>query len=171
MEDATVPPRIEQVPSPPQLPEATQVEGQLSPEELRRRRQIVIGVSLGAVFVLAVLVIAIYALTLPSTDTAKIRDIFIIVMALESLIIGLSLIILMIQLAQLISLLRNEIKPILESTQDTVNTLQGTTRFLTDNMVERLFVIVSRNGRPVRCFNSWSKVDSSSQANANCICP
>ena len=136
MEDATASPKAEEIPSPPQLPEATAVESQLSPEELRRRRQIVIGASIAAVFILAVLIIVIYALTLPSTDTAKIRDIFIIVMALESLIIGLSLIILMIQLAQLISLLRNEIKPIVESTQDTVNTLQGTTRFLTDNMVE-----------------------------------
>jgi hypothetical protein len=57
-------------------------------------------------------------------------------MALESLFLGLTLVILIIQLARLINLLQNEIAPILESTNETVNTLRGTSEFLSDNLVE-----------------------------------
>ena len=68
--------------------------------------------------------------------TSHIRDIFIIFMALESFIVGLALIILVVQLATLINLLQNEIKPILNSTNETVNTLRGTATFLSDNIAE-----------------------------------
>jgi hypothetical protein len=57
-------------------------------------------------------------------------------MALESLVIGLALIILIVQMATLINLLQNEVKPILNSTNETVNTLRGTASFLSDNLVE-----------------------------------
>jgi hypothetical protein len=60
----------------------------------------------------------------------------IIFMALEFLVIGAALVILMIQLAVLINLLQNEIKPILNSTNETVNTLRGTVTFLSDNLAE-----------------------------------
>jgi hypothetical protein len=66
--------------------------------------------------------------------TSHWRDIFIIVMALESLIIGLALIVLIVQLATLINLLQNEIKPIIHSTNETVNTLKGTAAFLSENL-------------------------------------
>jgi len=72
----------------------------------------------------------------PEGTTAKVRDIFIIVVALESLILGVGLIVLILQLAALINLLQNEIKPILDSTNDTVNNLRGTTQFLSNNLVE-----------------------------------
>jgi amino acid permease len=67
---------------------------------------------------------------------ALVRDIFIIFMALVFLLLSASLVILIIQLATLINLLQNEIKPILESTHETVNTLKGTTTFLSNNLVE-----------------------------------
>jgi amino acid permease len=120
----------------PQLPDGQPSQAQISSEEMRRQRQIVIIGTIAGIILIALIIGAVFLLTLPTTDTAKIRDIFIIVMALESLLIGLSLIILMVQLARLINLLQNEIKPIMESTQKTVNTLQGTTAFLSDNMVE-----------------------------------
>ena len=80
--------------------------------------------------------VAVYFLVQPSTDTARIRDIFIIFMALESLLLGAVLIILIVQIARLTNLLQNEIKPILESTNETVSTLRGTTNFLSDNLVQ-----------------------------------
>ena len=67
--------------------------------------------------------------------TSHVRDIFLILMALVSIVIGVALIVLVIQIAALINLLQNEIKPILKSTSDTVNTLKGTTTFLSENMV------------------------------------
>ena len=70
------------------------------------------------------------------TATDRIRDIFIIVVALESLVIGVALIILIVQLASLINLLQNEVKPILHATNETVNTLRGTSEVLSENLVE-----------------------------------
>ncbi len=90
-----------------------------------------------ALILLGLLVFGIIVLaTAPEGTTARVRDIFIIFMALESLVLGVGLIILIIQLATLINLLQNEIKPILDSTQETVSTLKGTTQFLSNNMVE-----------------------------------
>lgn len=68
--------------------------------------------------------------------TGKVRDIFIIFMALEFLVVGVALIVLMVQLATLINLLQNEIKPILTSTNETISTLRGTAAFLSNNLVE-----------------------------------
>ncbi len=99
-------------------------------------RGAVIGLVAGVVVVLALVIAGIVLLLQPGTDTGRIRDIFIIFMALESLVIGLALIILIVQIARLINLLQNEIKPIVDSTNETVSTLRGTTRFLSDNLVE-----------------------------------
>lgn len=68
--------------------------------------------------------------------TAQIRDVFIIFMALEAIVIGAALVILIVQLATLINLVQNEVKPILQSTSETVNTLKGTTDFLSQNLVD-----------------------------------
>lgn len=68
--------------------------------------------------------------------TTKVRDIFIILLALEMFAIGTALIILIIQIAALTNLIQNEVKPILNSTTDTVNTLKGTVKFLSNNVSE-----------------------------------
>ncbi len=57
-------------------------------------------------------------------------------MAIESLFIGLALIILIIQIARLTNLIENEVKPILDSTNETISNFRGTTKFLSDNLVE-----------------------------------
>ena len=75
--------------------------------------------------------------------TSHVRDIFIILMALVSTVIGVALIVLVIQVASLINLLQNEIKPILKSTSETVNTLKGTTTFLSDNLATPVIKINS----------------------------
>jgi len=105
-------------------------------EQEKQARQAVIGITVGVVVLLILLGVAIYFLLQPATPTDKIRDIFIIVVALESLVIGVALIILVIQLASLINLLQNEVKPILKATTDTVNNLRGTAEFLGENVVE-----------------------------------
>ncbi|MHB8133414.1 MAG: hypothetical protein ACYDH1_04230 [Anaerolineaceae bacterium] len=68
--------------------------------------------------------------------TSRIRDIFIIFMALQSLVLGIAIIILIIQLATLINVFKNEIKPILETTNETLRNLRGTTSFISNNLVE-----------------------------------
>lgn len=92
---------------------------------------------LAMLLVLATVIAAAYFLINQDTQTVgQIRDIFIIFMALEALVIGVALIVLITQLAILINLLQNEIKPIVHSTNETVNTLRGTAIFLSDNLTE-----------------------------------
>lgn len=111
-----------------QLPETTE----LTPEQKRA----LIGVIIAFLILLVVVIVTTIYLLQPTTDTAKIRDVFIIFMALVSILTGLALVILMIQLARLTNLLQNEIKPILDSTNETLNNLRGTTNFLSENLVE-----------------------------------
>jgi len=114
-----------------------------SPEELaaireaeRKQKTIIASVIAVVVLILAILGVAIYFLLQPGTPTDRIRDVFIIVVAFESLVIGVALIVLIVQLASLINLLQNEIRPILHATTETVNTLRGTAEFLGENVVE-----------------------------------
>jgi hypothetical protein len=109
---------------------------QPSSDAIKKQRAAIIGVSIGGILLLALIILSIIYLLNPGTDTARFRDVFIIFMALESIIIGLVLIILVVQIARLINLLQNEIKPILDSTNETVSTLRGTTQFLSDNIAE-----------------------------------
>ena len=117
------------------LPAAPAPESQPA-EELRRQRAILIGVIVAAIILIVLIIISIWFLLQPATDTAKIKDVFIIFMALQSLFLGIILVVLIIQLARLINLLQNDIKPILDSTNETVSTLRGTTIFLSENVVE-----------------------------------
>lgn len=103
---------------------------------LRKQRWIIAVIILVVILVTAGIVFAIIALTKNPDAASNIRDIFIIFMAFESLIIGAALVVLVIQIASLINLLQNEVKPILRSTSETVNTLRGTTQFLGENLVE-----------------------------------
>lgn len=111
-------------------------EASRTAEEEKQMKRTMAGVIVGVVVLLALLGAAIYFLLQPATPTDKIRDIFIIVVALESLVIGVALIILIVQMASLINLLQNEVRPILKATNDTVNNLRGTAEFLGENVVE-----------------------------------
>ena len=121
-------------------PESTQQptpeEVQAQSEREKEMRRTMIGVTIGAIVLLILLGVAIYFLLQPGTPTDKIRDVFIIVVALESLVIGVALVVLVVQLASLINLLQNEVRPILKATTETVNNLRGTAEFLGDNVVE-----------------------------------
>jgi hypothetical protein len=115
-----------------QLPKATIT----STEELKRQRRILIIIIAVAVLILILSIVSFLFLINPSTNTAQIRDVFIIFMSLEMMFLGLIMVILIIQLARLINLLQNEITPILDSTNETINNLRGTTMFLSENIVE-----------------------------------
>lgn len=65
-----------------------------------------------------------------------IRDLVIIFLALEGILIIMSLAVLALQVARLVNLLQSEVKPILENAQETVKTAQGTVEFMGDNLTE-----------------------------------
>jgi len=123
-------PLPQQQPVTPPLPPPTPEELAAIREAERKQKTIIASVIAAVVLVLAILGVAIYFLLQPGTPTDRIRDVFIIVVALESLVIGVALVVLIIQLASLINLLQNEIRPILKATTETVNTLRGTAEFL-----------------------------------------
>ncbi|NTW43767.1 MAG: hypothetical protein HGB14_04880 [Anaerolineaceae bacterium] len=92
---------------------------------------------IGLIVVIALVVFAFVRLFQADLETtSRIRDIFIIFMALQSIVLGIAIIILIIQLATLINVFKNEIKPILETTNETLRNLRGTTSFLSNNLVE-----------------------------------
>lgn len=96
-----------------------------------------IGIIIAVIVILGLLIAGVVFLFTTDLDTtSRVRDIFIIFMALEFLVVGVALIILMVQMATLINLLQNEVKPILNSTNETVSTLRGTVTFLSDNLAE-----------------------------------
>jgi|SRR5688572_20978632 hypothetical protein len=122
-----------QTPPPPPL---SAEEAAVAREAERKQKAIITGIIAGIVVLLLLLGVAIFFLLQPTAPTDKIRDIFIIVMALESLVIGVAMIVLIVQLASLINLIQNEVRPILNATNETVNTLRGTAEFLGENVVE-----------------------------------
>jgi len=102
----------------------------------RQTRTVIIAAITAAVVLVAILILAVYVLLQPGTPTERWRDIFIIMVSLESLVIGIALTVLLVQLASLINLLQNEVRPILLATSETVNTLRGTAEFLGESVVE-----------------------------------
>jgi hypothetical protein len=126
-------PRMSQLP-PPADSVPQQDDTGLTPEQKRT----MIGIGIVILVILIAIGVSIYLLGFVATPAAvtRVRDIFIILMALLSLFTGFALVILILQVTRLINLLQNEIRPILNSTNETVSTLRGTTAFLSNNLVE-----------------------------------
>ena len=65
-----------------------------------------------------------------------IRDVFIIALVLQGILVIAALAILILQIARLINLLQNEVMPILKNTQETVSSARGTVEFVGSNLAE-----------------------------------
>ncbi len=74
---------------------------------------------------------------------AAVRDVAIILLAVLSIVIGVLLGILLLQLQGLIRLLREEVRPILDSLQDTAGTVRGTTAIVSDYVVSPVARVAS----------------------------
>ena len=110
----------------------------------RQQKTAVILFSIIAVlFLAAVVTVVIFLSGKDAETTGRVRDIFIIILALESLLIGAALVILVIQLAVLTNLIQNEVKPILTSAKETVSTLRGTSQFISSRAVAPIISITS----------------------------
>ncbi len=97
---------------------------------------LLIGIGVGVLVLLVLVVLAVIFMVRNPAQTETLRDIFIIFMALEGLLIGLAMVVLTVQLAMLTNLLKHEIKPILDSTNEAARTLRGTAAFMSQNMVD-----------------------------------
>ncbi len=66
--------------------------------------------------------------------SSTVRDLAIIIVALQTIIIGVLIAVLVWQIWRLVSMIQTEIKPLIDDTQATVNTVRGTTIFMTDHV-------------------------------------
>ena len=76
-------------------------------------------------------------------NLSSVRDLSIIILALESVVVGVLLGILIVQVTRLVRLLRDEVMPILLSTQETLGTIRGTTTFVSDHVVQPVVKVSS----------------------------
>jgi len=96
-------------------------------ERQMRRRMMLIGIG---VAVLVVLILLVFAGMIAAGVLDEVRDIIIILLAVESLVIGGVTLFLLYQLIMLITLLREELIPLIQSAQETVNSARGTTVYV-----------------------------------------
>ncbi|MEN8241302.1 MAG: hypothetical protein ABFS17_05235 [Chloroflexota bacterium] len=101
------------------------------------------GIGIAAVVLLAGMVGTVYYLLLETSPTARIRDIFVIFLGFELLVIGFSAILLIIQSARLFNMFQNEIKPVLDDANEAISTIRGTAIFLSDTMAQPAIKISS----------------------------
>lgn len=76
--------------------------------------------------------------------SATIRDIAIILVAIEILVMNALLVVLVWQVWRLIKLVQTEIKPIIKDGQETVGTVKGTADFVSNSIVNPLMTASSR---------------------------
>jgi len=141
---ATEPPS----PSEAEVPAIVEPSAEPSPAEIRARRLLVTGLVVAGLLLLG-LVVLLVLLSVDAYQTALagvgptpgqvvvelLRDVAIVCVAFETLLIGILLIILMLQVQSLVVLLRDEIKPMLEAANETLATVRGTTQFVSHNVV------------------------------------
>ena len=100
--------------------------------QLTTKHKIAIGV--GAVLITAMLALVLWLMLTHPVVTAALTDISIIVLALVVLVMNVFLIVMMWQIIRLIDFLLFELKPVLESLQETGSTVRGTATFVSDEV-------------------------------------
>ena len=127
---------------------AVSVPVELSPAELKAQRWLRIGLAIAALFLISVITLLVF-LSVDAYQAASagqgpspgevvvgvLRDAAIIFVAFETLLIGVLMIVLMVQVQSLVVLLRDEITPMMKSVNETLATVRGTTQFVSHNVV------------------------------------
>lgn len=72
-----------------------------------------------------------------------VRDVAIVLLALMSIIIGVLAAITLLQIRSLVRVLQEEIAPMLDSVNSTLRTVNGTTQFVSDNVVDPVVKVSS----------------------------
>lgn len=102
------------------------------------KRYLLIGLGAFAAVVVIGLLVGIIGGIINSDGVANffriLRDFFIIVLALQGILISVALVILVLQVSTLINLLTNEVKPIIDETRETITTIRGTAEFMSKNV-------------------------------------
>jgi len=112
---------------------------------------VIVGVLVLAVLGISTVALILFLATNYAVQLEAIRDVFIIALAFESCIFGIVLVLMLIMLIRLVNTVEFEIKPILEQTNETVNTIRGTSTFVSRNVVRPVvkttsFIVGIRRG-------------------------
>jgi hypothetical protein len=118
------------VPPVNRLPDETVTKTSTEKKNSRRTTYIGIGVA-----VVLILIIASFVLMINGGVTGVVRDILIILLALESLVLVGLMVVLVIQMMLLVRLMREEVQPLITSAQETINSARGTTQFVSRKIV------------------------------------
>jgi len=113
------------------------------------KRPIIIGIIIALVVILGAAVLGWFLFSNPEA-AAVLRDIFIIFLGLGVFVIIILLIVLVgiifylvLKVNDLVQLLDREIKPMLAKLQETLNTVRGTTTFISDHAVQPVITTAS----------------------------
>ena len=125
---------------------------------------------IGILVVVVLLAVMCYFLFISPGPTAIIKDIAIIILALESIVVLLLLGVVIGMLWWLIQTLEKKITPILDTTNETVsnvsetvNTVRGTATFVSDTVVSPIIKVVSYASgvkRAIRTLTKWRSMRS-----------
>ncbi len=108
-----------------------------------RAKQMIVIVSMAVVVIVALLGIAGFFLYSRPQATTFLRDIAVIILAFETLVVIFFLGVVTVLLIYVILTLEREIKPVLNATSETVYTVRGTTTFVSDTVVSPIMTVAS----------------------------
>lgn len=109
---------------------------------LTTKRKILIGVAV--VVVIALIALTTWLLYTHPGFTATSSKIAIIILALVLLIMNLAMIFMLWQIIRLIDFLLTELKPVLNSVQQTAGTVRGTTEFVSDEVTNPIIDVSAK---------------------------
>jgi hypothetical protein len=115
------------------LPDETVSKSRAEKKSNRRMTFIGLGVA-----VVVILIIASFVLMISGGVTGVVRDILIILLALESML--------------LVRMLRDEVRPLISSAQETINSARGTTQFVSRKIVTPTAGAAANVARVTRMF-------------------
>ncbi|HZY42462.1 MAG TPA: hypothetical protein VFF59_10750 [Anaerolineae bacterium] len=129
------------------LPDETVSKRSAAKKKSRRMTYSGIGVA-----VVLILIIAGFVLMIQGGVTGVVRDIVIIFLAVESLVLVGLMVVLVIQMTLLVRMMRDEVRPLIASAQETVNSARGTTQFVSRKIVTPTANAAANVARVTRMF-------------------
>jgi len=69
------------------------------------------------------------------STVAVVRDVAIILLAIQSMVVGVLMLVLMFQIRSLVRMIQEEVIPLLNSANETAGTVRGTAAFVSDHVV------------------------------------
>ena len=108
-----------------------------------RAKKMIFIVSIAVLVIVALLVVAGFFLYSRPQATTFLRDIAVIILAFETLVVIFFLGVVTVLLIYVILTLEREIKPVLNATSETVHTVRGTTTFVSDTVVSPIMKAAS----------------------------